>query len=140
MSPWMCIALGELGTAEHPGPADNPRVIAYHAATTLKATDDEVPWCSSFVNWTMRRADLAGTHSARALSWLGWGCSTAPQYGAIVVLTRGANPAQGHVGFWLDGDATRCWVLGGNQSDCVSVAPFDRDRVLGTRWPLGVDP
>jgi hypothetical protein len=28
-------------------------------------------------------------------------------------------------------------VLGGNQGNAVTVAPFDRARVLGYRWPPG---
>jgi hypothetical protein len=44
------IAKAELGTTEVPGTQNNPRILEYHATTTLKATTDEVPWCSSFVN------------------------------------------------------------------------------------------
>jgi hypothetical protein len=58
-----------------------------------------------------------------------------------VILKRGDGPqpgpdviaAQGHVGLFygLDGDNVR--VLGGNQSNAVTVASFPRSRVLGVR-------
>jgi hypothetical protein len=34
-------------------------------------------------------------------------------------------------------EAGRLMVLGGNQGNAVTVAPFDRARVLGYRWPSG---
>ncbi len=50
---WMKIALAELGVHENSLPGhQNQRIIQYHAATSLKAQTDEVPWCSSFVNWS----------------------------------------------------------------------------------------
>lgn len=44
------IAMKELGVRELAGSKHNPRIIEYHKATSLKATQDEVSWCSSFVN------------------------------------------------------------------------------------------
>lgn len=46
-----------------------------------------------------------------------------------------AGPAAGHVGFLVgetDGDVL---LLGGNQSDAVTVAAFPKSRLLGLRWP-----
>ncbi|HEX5760734.1 MAG TPA: TIGR02594 family protein [Thermoanaerobaculia bacterium] len=77
-----------------PGLADNPRIVEYHRTTSLRATDDEVPWCSAFVNWCMREAGLRGTGSAAARSWLTWGSRLAtPRRGCVTVLRRGTNPA-----------------------------------------------
>jgi uncharacterized protein (TIGR02594 family) len=133
---WMPIAWREFGVRERPGTADEPRVVDYHQATTLKATDDEVPWCSAFACWIMRAAHVPNPRSAAARLWLPWGQSITERYGAVAVLARGTNPAQGHVGFLLDSDEASVWLLGGNQDDCVSVARFDRARVLGFRWPI----
>lgn len=136
--PWMPIALGELGVKEKPGPEDNPRVLEYHAATQLHATHDEVPWCSAFVNWTLMKAGKNRTQSAAARDWLSFGWPLAePRYGCLVILSRGDNPVSGHVGFCIDcsDDMKTIWLLGGNQHDAVSVAPFERWRVLGYRWP-----
>jgi predicted glycosyl hydrolase (DUF1957 family) len=55
-----------------------------------------------------------------------------------VVFSRPPNPWSGHVGFVVGIDVkARLMVLGGNQRDKVSIAPFDRE-VLGYRWPMGV--
>jgi hypothetical protein len=72
-APWMAIAMREQGQAEIKGPAANPRIIEYHAATTLRARSDETAWCSSFANWCMQQAGIPGTKSAAAISWMHWG-------------------------------------------------------------------
>jgi len=35
-------------------------------------------------------------------------------------------------------DKGRLLVLGGNQGNAVSIAPFDRSRVSGYRWPKAI--
>ena len=52
---WLEIALKEVGVSEIKG-GENKRILEYHASTTLKAKEDEIPWCSSFVNWCMVQA------------------------------------------------------------------------------------
>jgi len=60
----------------------------------------------------------------------------------VVILSRGSGPqpdasvlnAPGHVGFFAGwGTDGRIMILGGNQGDTVSIAPFDVSRVLGIR-------
>ena len=143
----MQIAHGELssGVSEIEGPDDDPRIVEYHATTTLAATDDEVPWCSSFVNWCMKEAGLLRTGSARARSWLRWGTAfTFPAYGAVCILQRGSGlqpgpgviDAPGHVGFYAGiASAGGMLLLGGNQSNAVTIAAYSNSRVLGYRWP-----
>src|SRR6266516_1789775 len=59
---WMSIAEGELGIHENSLPGENnQRILEYHQTTTLAALTDEVPWCSSFVNWVMKKAGRKGT-------------------------------------------------------------------------------
>jgi uncharacterized protein (TIGR02594 family) len=136
----MRIAEGELGQAEIPGAEHNPRIIEYHAMCTLKATDDETPWCSSFANWCVYHGGYVGTRRANARSWLDWGYAlTQPTEGCVVVLQRGSSPTAGHVGFFMgDGRNGMIKLLGGNQGDRVSVAEFRRSDVLGFRWPKGL--
>lgn len=128
------IAKAEIGTKEKPGPQHNKRIIEYHATTTLKATADEVSWCSSFVNWCVTQAGLKGTNSAAARSWLKWGTPVeTPREGDIVVFSRGSNPQSGHVGFYVErvGDVIK--VLGGNQSDQVKISNYPVGSLLGYR-------
>lgn len=145
---WMEIAQGEQGQAEVPGAGkDNPRILEYHQATTLRATDDETPWCSSFVNWVMSQSSHAGTRNALASSWLAWGEKlTEPRYGAIAIIrsrSAAGNAATGsstgyHVGFLVEQTDKALRILGGNQSNTVKVSSFSREQYTleGYRWPV----
>jgi uncharacterized protein (TIGR02594 family) len=130
------IALHEIGVQEQSGSKHNPRIIEYHACTSLKATADEVPWCASFVNWCLRVAGIIGTNSARARSFLTWGVPvpiTEAQRGDIVVLSRGKNPSEGHVGFYTGRKDNNVLLLGGNQSNRVSIATFPLSTIISIR-------
>lgn len=110
-------------------------------------TPDETAWCSAFVNgmaWALR---LPRSKSARARSWLSVGTpillTNAEAGNDVVILKRGAEPqpgpenttAQGHVGLFggYDPLAGKVLVLGGNQSDGVTLAYFPITQVLGVR-------
>jgi len=41
----------------------------------------------------------------------------------------------GHVGFYAGEDERAYHVLGGNQSDSVSITRIPKDRLLEARWP-----
>ena len=142
---WLEIALKEVGVCEVKG-GENKRIIEYHATTTLKAKEDEVPWCSSFVNWCMVQAGLPGTNSAAARSWLGYGMELdEPREGCICVIQQkvgGKDPATGstsgfHVGFYIERGIGRVRLLGGNQSDSVKESGFGLAsyKVVSYRWP-----
>ena len=125
---WYLIARKEVGTKEIVGKEHNPRIIEYHAMTTLKATTDEVPWCSSFVNWCVSKAGYTPTRSAAARSWAKWGQTIdKPVKGCIVVMTRDGG---GHVGFYESETDGVVRVLGGNQSNAVNVRPFKKERII----------
>jgi uncharacterized protein (TIGR02594 family) len=138
--PWLEVAVRELaaGVVEVPGHEHNLRILEYHGATSLKATTDEVGWCSAFVNWCLRQAWCKGTNSAMARSFAGWGVQSPVRTGAVAVFWRG-NPQgpMGHVGFVLDADTDNdlLYVLGGNQRNRVSVAACRANRLIGLRWP-----
>ena len=50
-------------------------------------------------------------------------------------MSRGSDPGAGHVGFWLGETADALILIGGNQSDAVTVQAFAKARLLGLRWP-----
>lgn len=142
---WYEIAEGEIGVTENPDKIiDNPRVVEYFTATDfMNKGDDEIPWCSAFVNWCMAQAGIEGTHSARARSWHeeGWGEKLdEPREGCLVVLKRPPKPENGHVGFYAGmNDDNRIRLLGGNQGPegrgAVNISNQSKDLVLSYRWP-----
>lgn len=132
---WLKIAESQRGQKEIRG-GENPKIIEYHDSCTLHAKEDEIPWCSAFVNWCMQKCGFKGTRSAAAKSWLQWGrelADTEYQPGAIVVFDW--QNGSGHVGFMYDWDENGVTVLGGNQSDTVNETRFKWDNVVGVRWP-----
>jgi uncharacterized protein (TIGR02594 family) len=107
--------------------------------------DDAVAWCSTWLNslcWLLR---MPRSKSAAARSWLlvgqAIGLEQAVPGSDVVVLMRGTGKqpgpdvirAAGHVGLFAGLEGAHVLVLGGNQSNGVSVARFPVSRVLGVR-------
>ena len=134
---WLERAWRELGVLEGAGSANNPRVLAYYADAGHPAiVADDVAWCAAFVGAILERSGIASTRSLLARSYLSWGEALAsPRLGAITVLSRGSDPAAGHVGLLIGETDDDVILLGGNQSDAVCVATFPRDRIIAMRWP-----
>ena len=134
---WLMAAWGELGVAEGAGGTDNPRIVSYYDAVGRNdVRHDDVPWCAAFAGAMLARAGLSGTGSLLARSYLNWGeAIEAARTGAIAVLERGGEPWAGHVGFVVGEDQERIYLLGGNQSDAVTVEGFARSRLISFRWP-----
>lgn len=137
-----------VGLSEIPGHVSNPQILSMLRLDNPTIQDDEVPWCSAFVNYIAWILRLPRSKSLSARSWLTVGEAIPSRHHAsvgndVVILSRGPIPqpgpamldAPGHVGFfggaYLSEDSV--WVLGGNQSDKVSLAPFPADRILGIR-------
>ena len=142
-TPWMKIAKGEIGQEEIPGNSHNPRIISYHATTSLKASTDETPWCSSFVNWVMKEAGIKGTNSAAAISWVQWGKASPAKQGSIVILNSSKSQnsslsySGNHVGFLVKETSTHYHILGGNQRNKVKESRYPKKnwKLKGCRWP-----
>lgn len=134
--PWYDTALKEIGTKEKSGDADNKRIVEYQKSTTLMATDDETPWCSAFVCWCLEKTGYKSTNSSWAKSFLKYGTKMeTPKQGCIAVLTRG--PKNGHVAFYIEHNENgTVSLLGGNQSNSVSIKSYPASMVLGYRWPV----
>lgn len=129
-----------LGIAEMAGKLDHPLVQWWLSLCGFGTeVHDEVPWCSAFVNgiaWDLR---LPRSKSALARSWLEVGrpvsVNEAKPGFDVVILSRGISAVTGHVGFFAGWDAATGGVsiLGGNQSNMVSVKTFPKADVLGIR-------
>ena len=137
---WMTEVWRQLGTREVPGRRHSRDILDFFRdAGRSDITRDEVPWCAAFVGACLERTGRGGTGSLLARSYLEWGeVLDRPRLGAVVVLTRGSDPAAGHVGFWVGETASAHILVGGNQSDAVTVGAFAKDRLLGFRWPVDV--
>lgn len=130
---WYEIAEKEIGVREIYGNKDNPKIVEYHSVTKLKATDDETPWCSSFVSWCLEKSGVTSTKNAWARSYLTWGIKIdKPKLGCIVVFARG--PSSGHVAFYHSETKTHINVLGGNQGNAVNISSYKKSDFLGYRW------
>ena len=136
---WLDQAWREVGVREIDGPESNPRILSfYRDVGQAQIASEDVAWCAAFVGACLERAGLRGTRSLLARSYLDWGTPlTEPRQGAIAVLSRGADPGQGHVGFIVGEQQDNVLLLGGNQDNAVTVEPYARSRLIGLRWPEG---
>jgi len=134
---WLAAAWAEFGVREIPGKDDAPEILRYFREAGDTSTETEAtPWCAAFLGAMLKRGGQAGTGSLQARSYLAWGDALdGPRLGAVAVLSRGDDPNAGHVGFLLSETADKLYLLGGNQGDAVTVASFDKTRLLGLRWP-----
>lgn len=131
--PWIVAARMHLGVREIKGFRHNPVVVNFWKLARLSGIkNDEVPWCAGFVGAMLESCDIRSARSDSSRAYLDWGEPiAAPEYGCVVVFRR---PGGGHVGFCVGIDHLgRLIVIGGNQGDSVSIAPFDRARVAGYR-------
>lgn len=139
--PWMTWARAQIGTREAPGPADNPKILNWAQRLGAKVlgipyAHDAVPWCGLFVASAVAQAGLKPPAIAiRAKQWAVWGEPAKPSVGAVLVFER---PGGGHVGFYVAEDDDTYHVLGGNQSDQVSITRIAKARCVAVRWPAGI--
>lgn len=140
-----------VGTKEMSGSMDNPAIMAMLTLDNDWPEEDEVPWCSAFVNFIAWSCRHPRSKSLRARSWLRIGKNVPlneAKAGDIVILQRGKGDqpgpevieAPGHVGFFagyipgpVGGELGLLEVLGGNQSDSVKISRYPVERLLGVR-------
>jgi uncharacterized protein (TIGR02594 family) len=138
--PWMEFAHRELiaGVKEVSGSGCNPNIMAYWQGISGGISNDEVHWCSAFVNWCMENANIYGTSRSNARSWLQWGVEIhEPIYGCVTILKREESSTKGHVGFFAGIEGNKIILLGGNQGNAVSLRGFYLEDLLGYRYPEG---
>lgn len=143
-TPWLAVAMKEVGVREMPGPAENhPSIQKYLASVDdlsgTAASRDETAWCSCFMNWCVEQAGLNGTNSAWARSWANWRSGVDPKDakpGHIAVFRRtGLGVDGGHVGIFLGfaEGGEQVMVLGGNQSNAVRISRFPVEGMMGSQ-------
>lgn len=131
------------GMVEFAGKADNQAILNWAdevekalGVKHLGYTADSIPWCGLFVGVVAARAGWADQMPKTPLwakSWLEFGeKASTPSFGDILVFGRDGG---GHVGFYVGEDAGYYHVLGGNQSDAVTITRIAKGRLLGARRP-----
>lgn len=142
------LVLGEIGPPiELPWVSEARRFLGLHEVKDAKELDKALrldasatAWCGAFAAMCIATALPLEPMVANPLgsrNWLKFGQSIgSPHSGAVAVFWRGSKSGwQGHVGFVIGHDKTHLHILGGNQSDSVSVARIAKYRLLGYRWP-----
>lgn len=135
---WMIEARKHIDLAEIPGPKHHPEILRWLKKLQAWWSEDETPWCGTFVAHCMQEADLPiPKFWMRAKAWAEWGTRlSTPVPGCVVVFERKGG---GHVGFVVGRTSSNLlMVLGGNQGNRVSIAPFESSRVIGYFWPASV--
>lgn len=140
MKPWFDLALTKKGL--HEG-RDNAALRQFLKSDGKTLGDpSKLPWCGDFVETCIAstlRNEIIPINPYLARNWMKFGKEIKPTLGAILVFWRGSRGgSQGHVGFYAgeSKNGKLLYVLGGNQSNTVSLAPLGADRLLGARWPL----
>lgn len=143
-----------LGLKEVPGVKDNPFIL--WCLTTCNIPEplhDEIPWCSALLNGVFFLLGIPRSGSAAARSWAKVGKSIPLEEAQagfdIVILGRGEEPfppltymnpdgsyPPGHVGLFGGWNSPMVDILGGNQGDRISLAPFPFSHILDVRRPI----
>lgn len=152
---WLKVMRSITGITETPGSADNPKILGMRDWIACTYDDmmaycelyqhDETPWCGLTAAFCMTvagiRPPFGPTDTDRwmwALSWAndnGYEVLDEPVLGCVVVLSREGG---GHVTFYESTSGSNYMCRGGNQSDCVNLAPQAISNVVALVWPVGV--
>jgi len=132
-------ALALHGTKEFPGGADNPVIMGWAREITKDVVaaygGDEIPWCGLLAAVVIHRAGYPVISSPLwAANWAKFGAkSHQAGLGDILVFKRPGGG--GHVGFYIAEDESAYHVLGGNQSDAVTITRIAKTRCTAIRRP-----
>ncbi|TSE00213.1 hypothetical protein C1D09_032420 [Mesorhizobium intechi] len=152
---WFAVADAERVAWEPLGdettPAAQTRIRGYFQSIGQPLRDGAAipPWCGAFAGFCVKTASPVLLKTIRgnplsAGSWQSFGNESIqlgdpnPPRGAIVVLSPDKNSSSAsHVGFfsrYLGSDNAQVELLGGNQSDRVTLTKFDRSKIIVIRW------
>ena len=139
-----------LDVRETAGARHNPIVVGMLQAFASWIQDDETAWCGAFAGFICKVNGYPTPgpkpwHALRARYWLTVGVDIPLERATgncVVIFKRGGGnqpgpetlDATGHVAFFNGYDGgSRVSVVGGNQSNKVSVTTYPTSRVLGVR-------
>lgn len=137
--------LSMYGTVETLGAKNNPTILGWAKEIGLGHVykNDSIAWCGLAVGFAAAQAGWEYAPRGNALwarNWLAWGTPVAlgkEMLGDVLVFSRGA--VSGHVAVYVAEDKTHFHIIGGNQSDSVSITRIEKSRLLmGRRCPWRV--
>ena len=135
--PWLDVARSVMDLHEQ---RDTARLRQWFDRSVAWIDPREIPWCGAFVATCFRQWDpliKLPKNPLGARNWNTFDVATGPQLGACLVFWRGSPSGwQGHVGFYWGEDAACYHVLGGNQSNAVTITRIAKNRLLDARWPF----
>lgn len=131
------------GTLEVQGDGNSPIILGWAKEIKAKGISteygsDSIPWCGLFVAIViLRRVESGYLEVVKdylwARNWLNFGEKVSKAcLGDVLVFSRLKG---GHVGFYVGEDDTHVHVLGGNQTDAVTITRIAKGRLLGIRRP-----
>ncbi len=136
MTDILLAALEHYGMKEVDGLDSNPEIIAMGKELGYDIADDSTTaWCSLAVNYFAKKCGYEYSGKLDARSWLKMPVVVLkPTLGDIVVFWRNDPSSwEGHVGWFINWNQKYIWVLGGNQSNSLSITAYPRERLLGVR-------
>jgi uncharacterized protein (TIGR02594 family) len=144
---WLREARRFMGLMEIAGARSNPTIMGWAKAAggwiASYFNNDDIPWCGLFMAHIMGATlpnERLPSNPLAAKSWAKFGRPlNVPSLGCVLVFSRSGG---GHVGLYVGETMTAYRVLGGNQSNSVSLTWIDKERLVegGMRWPTTVTP
>lgn len=128
-----------LGLKEYAGSGNNPVIMKMAEELGVKNIykGDEISWCALFICYLChicgKPMPFKGYEILRAASFAKWGEAVVrgqEQLGDILVFTR---PGGNHVGLYIAESNQSFHVLGGNQSNAVTITEISKLRLSAAR-------
>ncbi|MDO7851408.1 TIGR02594 family protein [Hymenobacter convexus] len=129
-------ALADHGLRELPGAANSPRILemAFQAHAGSYYKSDATPWCAlAMTSWVLTAGFVPPRDPLAAKSWATFGTPVALEDAALGDILVMERPGGNHVTMYAGEDDHNYYGLGGNQGDCVCIAPFLKARITHVR-------
>ena len=127
-------AVRYLGINEIKGKLNNTTIMSWAKDVGVDKiyTSDEIAWCGLFVAKVIKKAGFEIVKDPLwALNWGNFGTKqSVAMLGDVLVFKRDGG---GHVGFYIAEDKNYFHVLGGNQSNSVSITRIAKNRCVAIR-------
>lgn len=134
MPPWMAEMHRRMGLHEV---RDKSKLIEFLKIGKFLGDPSRLPWCGDMVESCIAKvlpAEPLPANPFFAQAWKTFGIDAkAPLVGAVGVIKWSAS--SGHVGFVAGVEGGKVVLLGGNQSNAITLASFPREKFIAFRWP-----